>query len=131
MLGLIIDAYLLRNRVLRRVINSGLKNKKILEQAEQKYGVPQEIIVAILGVETNFGTKQGSYRVLDSLSTLAFNFKKRSRFFKKELANFLALCHEQKFKPTSVYGSYAGAIGQPQFMPSSYRAYAVDFFRQW
>lgn len=104
-----------------------LKNKKILEQAEQKYGVPQEIIVAILGVETNFGTKQGSYRVLDSLSTLAFNFKKRSRFFKKELANFLALCHEQKFKPTSVYGSYAGAIGQPQFMPSSYRAYAVDF----
>lgn len=114
-------------------IKAGLKfqaeNQKLLQQAEKKYGVPQEIIVAILGVETNFGTKQGSYRVLDSLATLAFNFKRRSRFFKKELANFLVLCYEQKFKPTSVYGSYAGAIGQPQFMPSSYRAYAVDFSR--
>lgn len=112
-------------------IKAGLKFQKdhqdLLKKAEKHYGVPQEIIVAILGVETNFGTKQGSYRVLDSLSTLAFDFKRRSRFFKKELANFLVLCHEQKFKPTSIYGSYAGAIGQPQFMPSSYRAYAVDF----
>tara|TARA_B110000908_G_scaffold168898_1_gene224808 strand:+ start:384 stop:1355 length:972 start_codon:yes stop_codon:yes gene_type:complete len=112
-------------------INAGLtfqkKNQALLVKAEKKYGVPQEIILAILGVETNFGSKQGSYRVLDSLSTLAFDFERRSQFFKKELANFLVLCHEQKFKPTSVYGSYAGAIGQPQFMPSSYRAYAVDF----
>lgn len=112
-------------------IKAGLQFKKthqaILARAEKKYGVPQEIIIAILGVETNFGTRQGQYRVIDSLSTLAFNFQKRSRFFKKELENFLVLCHEQKFKPLSVYGSYAGAIGQPQFMPSSYRAYAVDF----
>lgn len=102
-------------------------HKSSLQKAENQYGVPKEVIVAILGVETFFGQKQGSYRVIDSLSTLAFNFKKRSRFFKKELANFLKLCDEQAFEPTSVYGSYAGAIGQPQFMPSSYRHYAVDF----
>lgn len=112
-------------------INKGLKfwqkNNEDLKKAEKQFGVPQEIIVAIIGVETNFGEKQGNYRVLDSLATLAFNFEKRAPFFKKELAHFLLLCKEQNIKPESIYGSYAGAIGQPQFMPSSYRAYAVDF----
>nr|WP_232004090.1 lytic murein transglycosylase B [Legionella jordanis] len=102
-------------------------NAKILEKAEKKYGVPANIIVAILGVETLYGKKQGNYRVLDALSTLAFNYPKRSAFFTKELEQYLLLCKEHKVSPTEYMGSYAGAMGKPQFMPSSYRYYAVDF----
>ncbi|WP_237066408.1 lytic murein transglycosylase B [Microbulbifer guangxiensis] len=103
------------------------KNKKALTEAEQKYGVPAELIVAIIGVETRYGGNMGGYRVLDALATLAFNYPRRSEFFTKELENFLLLARDQGFKPTELKGSYAGAMGFGQFMPSSYRAYAVDF----
>lgn len=102
-------------------------NKKALEKAEKEYQVPAEIIVAIIGVETLYGKHQGNYRVLDALTTLAFNYPKRSPFFTKELGEFLLLCREQGVPADKYLGSYAGAMGKPQFMPSSYRFYAVDF----
>ena len=102
-------------------------NRKALERAEKRYGVPAEIIVAILGVETLYGERQGEYRILDSLATLSFNYPKRAAFFTKELKEYLLLCREHNVPTTQYKGSYAGAIGQPQFMPSSYRYYAVDF----
>lgn len=112
-------------------INEGMSfwqdNKETLEEAEKKFGVPAEIIVAVLGVETYYGRIQGQYRVIDALSTLAFNYPNRAKFFKKELREFLILCRELNISPLSVNGSYAGAIGMPQFMPSSYRAYSVAF----
>lgn len=103
------------------------ENKKTLERASKKYGVPEEIIVSIIGVETRYGRHAGSYRVLDALATLGFDYPKRSKFFSKELENFLLLTQEQKQDPLALKGSYAGAMGYGQFMPSSYRAYAVDF----
>ncbi len=103
------------------------QNKAALEKAEKKYGVPSHVIVAVIGVETLYGTRKGSYRVLDALTTLAFDYPKRSVFFKKELAEYLILCRENKINPRELLGSYAGAMGTPQFMPSSYRHYAVDF----
>ena len=98
-----------------------------LYRAEQVYGVPAEIIVAILGVETRYGGFTGRHRVLEALSTLAFDYPKRSEFFTKELENYLLLTREEGIDPLSLEGSYAGAMGLAQFMPSSYRAYAVDF----
>lgn len=103
------------------------KNQQALARAEKKFGVPASIIVAIIGVETLYGQHQGNYRVLDALSTLAFNYPQRAPFFAKELKEFLLLCKEHGVSPTQYLGSYAGAIGKPQFMPSSYRFYAVDF----
>lgn len=103
------------------------KNQAILKQAEEQYGVPASIIVSILGVETRYGERQGEYRVIDALSTLAFQYPPRAAFFKKELSEFLLLCREQHVSPTEYLGSYAGAMGKPQFMPSSYRYYATDF----
>ncbi|KTD75276.1 lytic murein transglycosylase B [Legionella waltersii] len=112
-------------------IEGGLKfwsdNEAALEKAQKRFGVPPEIIVAILGVETLYGERQGDYNVLDALATLAFNYPKRSAFFTKELKEYLLLCREQGVSPVQYKGSYAGAIGMPQFMPSSYRYYAVDF----
>ncbi len=102
-------------------------NQKNLEKAQKRYDVPPEIIVAILGVETLYGERQGDYRVLDALATLAFNYPKRAPFFTKELKEYLLLCREHKVSATYYKGSYAGAMGKPQFMPSSYRYYAVDF----
>lgn len=102
-------------------------NKESLERAHKRYGVPPEIIVAILGVETLYGERQGDNRVLDALATLAFNYPKRSTYFTKELKEYLLLCREHKVPATYYKGSYAGAMGKPQFMPSSYRYYAVDF----
>ena len=102
-------------------------NKQSLQEAEKRYKVPASIIVAILGVETLYGKHQGNYRVIDALSTLAFNYPKRSDFFTKELSEYLLLCREQNINPNQYLGSYAGAIGKPQFMPSSYRYYAADF----
>lgn len=103
------------------------KHAKLLQQAEQQTGVPAEIIVAIIGVETNFGTHLGQYSVLDSLYTLGFYYPQRSRFFRSELEQFLLLCREEKFDPTQIKGSYAGAMGWGQFIASSYRHYALDF----
>jgi membrane-bound lytic murein transglycosylase B len=89
-------------------------------------GVPIEIIVGIIGVETYFGRITGGHRVLDALATLAFDYPPRSRFFRGELEHFLLLIREENMTATDAFGSYAGAMGRPQFMPSSYRAYAVD-----
>ncbi len=105
-----------------------IKNNKIkLEEAESKFGVPAEIITAIIGVETFYGRIAGSYRVVDALNTLAFHYPKRSDFFRSEFEQFLLLAREQKFDPLSLKGSYAGAMGMPQFISSSYRHYAIDF----
>ena len=112
-------------------IQGGVKfwqeNQASLAAVEEKYGVPAEIIIAIIGVETRYGNNVGYHRVIDALSTLAFNYPKRSQFFLKELESFLILCREEKMNPTEPMGSYAGAMGIPQFMPSSYRAYAADY----
>lgn len=102
-----------------------------LARAEDTYGVPAHIIVGVLGVETLYGRNMGRYRVLDALTTLTLDFPRgrsdRSAFFKTELGAFLLMCREQGLEPTRVSGSFAGAIGWPQFMPSSIRKLAVDF----
>ena len=97
-----------------------------LLEVEKKYGVPANIIVAIIGVETYYGRQTGGFKVLDALSTLSFDYPPRSKFFTKELKQFLILAREQGLEVSELTGSYAGAMGIPQFMPSSYRAYAVD-----
>ncbi len=103
------------------------RNQQILSEAEREYGVPAEIIVAIIGVETLYGRITGSYRVIDALSTLAFDYPARAPFFRSELKEFLILAREQEQSPLALLGSYAGAMGLGQFMPSSYRAYAADY----
>jgi membrane-bound lytic murein transglycosylase B len=105
-------------------------NADVLKEAEAHYGIPQEVIVAIIGVETIYGQHIGNYRVLDSLATLAFAYpagqRDRSEFFLSELESFIALCNKTHLNALEVKGSYAGAIGLGQFMPSSWIAYAVD-----
>jgi len=98
-----------------------------LARAEAEFGVAPEVIVAIIGVETRYGRHKGRWRVLDALSTLAFDYPPRAPFFRRELEAFLLLAREEKRPATELYGSYAGAMGYGQFIPSSYRAYAVDF----
>lgn len=98
----------------------------LLTEAEATYGVPAEVIVAILGVETRYGQVMGSDAVLDALYTLGFYHSRRGSYFRKELGHFLRLAHEQGWMVTEPKGSYAGAMGMGQFMPSSYRQYAVD-----
>lgn len=113
-----------------RIVN-GVKfwreHRNALDQAEQTYGVPAEMIVAIIGVETNYGRNTGSHKVIDALTTLAFDYPPRSPFFRKELQHYFLLTREQKQDPLVLKGSYAGAMGYGQFMPSSYRNFAVDF----
>ncbi len=99
----------------------------LLERAEREYGVPAEIIVATIGVETIYGTYTGTHRVLDALSTLAFDFPRRAEFFRGELEQFLLLVRDRIVDPWTIKGSYAGAMGIPQFLPSSYQRYAIDF----
>ncbi|WP_268799428.1 lytic murein transglycosylase B [Pseudomonas huanghezhanensis] len=103
------------------------QHEATLARAEQEYGVPAQVIVAIIGVETFFGRNTGNYRVIDALSTLGFDYPPRAEFFRKELREFLLLAREEQVDPLTLKGSYAGAMGLPQFMPSSFRAYAVDF----
>ena len=127
-----------RQRMIEPVrVNAGVRfwntYEKYLDQAEKKYGVPAYIIVGIIGIETIYGKDTGHFRALDALSTLAFYYPEtpnkaaRQEFFRKELEEFLLLTSQNHIDPLSIYGSYAGAIGWPQFMPGSIRAYAVDF----
>jgi len=102
-------------------------NRDLLENVSEEFGVPIEIIVAIVGVETNYGMNTGSFRVIDALATLGFYFPRRAEFFASELGHFLSLAREEDLPVYEVRGSYAGAMGIGQFIPSSYRAYAVDF----
>ncbi len=102
-------------------------NAEQLKRAREIYGVPEEIIVAIIGVETIYGKRTGSFRVIDALYTLAFEMPERANYFRGELEQFLLLTRENGLEPTTVKGSFAGAIGMPQFMPTSYRRFAVDF----
>ncbi len=101
------------------------KHQALLQKAEAKYGVKREVIAAIIGVETFYGTRQGSYRVLDSLATLAFDYPKRPLFW-KQLKAFFAMAQQENLDPTKIKGSYAGAMGYGQFIPTSFLAYAVD-----
>ncbi len=102
-------------------------NDAALARAESSFGVPAEVIVAIIGVETFYGRNTGSFRVIDALSTLAFDYPRRAEYFTGELRNFLLLCREQGVSPLDARGSFAGAVGLPQFMPGSIRNYALDF----
>ena len=102
------------------------ENEDALRQVSESTGVPMEMLVGIIGVETYFGRITGSFRVLDALSTLAFSYPPRAKFFRRELEEYLLLVREEGMQATDATGSYAGAMGRPQFMPSSYRAYAVD-----
>jgi membrane-bound lytic murein transglycosylase B len=112
-------------------IGSGLsfwrQHAATLLRAEAIYGVPPEVVVAIIGVETVYGQNMGSFRVLEALASLAFRYPPRADFFRSELEQFLLLARENGNSPLDIKGSYAGAMGIPQFMPSSQRRYAVDF----
>ncbi|MDP9083802.1 MAG: lytic murein transglycosylase B [Pseudomonadota bacterium] len=103
-----------------------LAHRQALDQASVRSGVAPEYLAAIVGVETYYGRLTGSYRVLDALATLAFDYPARAKFFRDELEQFLLLTRETGLDPLKVKGSYAGAMGAPQFMPSNYRRYAID-----
>ena len=102
-------------------------NAVTLARARALYGVPEEIIVAIIGVETFYGRITGGFGVYEALATLAFQYPRRAEFFRTELEQFLLMCRENGFEPLTVKGSFAGALGIPQFMPGSLRRYAIDF----
>jgi membrane-bound lytic murein transglycosylase B len=121
-----------RRRIVDPVrIDNGVRfwreNAAALERASKEFGVPEELIVATIGVETLYGRNMGTLKVLDALSTLAFDYPPRAEFFRGELEEYLLLTRESGVRPGTLRGSYAGAIGMPQFLPSSYRKYAVDF----
>ena len=103
------------------------KNAETLKRASAEFGVSEDVIVGIIGVETTFGRNIGTYRVIDALATLAFDYPKRGAYFRGELEHYLVFSRDQKIDPLKVKGSYAGAIGIPQFMPGSYRRFGVDF----
>lgn len=103
------------------------QNVAVINEVAQHYGVPAELIVAIIGIETNYGGNMGSFRLGDALTTLAFSYPRRAEFFQQELDEFLQLAHEERRDVFTFKGSYAGAMGMPQFMPSSYRKWAVDW----
>ena len=108
----------------KKFINDNLQT---LERAEEEFGVPKEVITAILGVETDYGRVMGKYRVIDSLATLGFDDPRRSKFFRSELIQFFILTRENNLDILETKGSYAGAMGYGQFISSSYRAYAIDY----
>lgn len=114
-----------------KVIQNGVefwnKHQQVLSKASNQFGVPEKIIVAILGVETRYGKSMGSHLVIDSLATLSIDFERRREFFQSELTSFLELAKSDGIDPLSTLGSYAGAMGIPQFIASSYQAYAVDY----
>ncbi len=112
-------------------INKGVAfyntHKSVLKRAEKQYGIPAEMIVAIIGVETKYGENKGTFRVVDALSTLGFDYPPRATFFRQQLREFMLLGREAGINLDTAVGSYAGAMGYPQFIPSSYRVFAVDF----
>ena len=112
-------------------INNGVQfwkdNLSTLKRAEKQYNVPQEIIVAILGIETNYGNNKGTHPTLETLARLSFGKHRRKKFYQKELEEFLLMSRENALPPLAIKGSYAGALGYAQFISSSYRYYAVDF----
>lgn len=114
-----------------RHVNNGvsfwMKHGETLRRAEDKYGVPAEYILGILGVETSYGGFIGNHRIIDALTTLAFDYKRRGDYFRGELENFLIMAGEEGFDPSKPVGSYAGAMGLGQFMPTSFLKWAVDF----
>jgi membrane-bound lytic murein transglycosylase B len=103
------------------------KNARALRQAEATYGVPAEFVVAIIGVETFYGNNKGNFSILDALVTLSFHYARRADFFRSELEHYLLLTRDEGMDPLAQKGSYAGAMGIGQFMPSSFRRFAVDF----
>jgi membrane-bound lytic murein transglycosylase B len=103
------------------------ENQASLERAQREFGVPEELIVATIGIETSYGRMTGTIKILDALTTLAFDYPPRAEFFRGELEDYLLLAREEKIDAANIRGSYAGAIGLPQFLPSSYRKYAIDF----
>ncbi len=117
----------LTEKRIREGVKFWQKNSEIITAASRKFGVDEAIIVAIIGVETSYGRITGSYRVLDALATLGFYYPQRAEFFSGELLQFFQLAEEEGLPVLEVQGSYAGAMGLGQFIPSSYRAYAVDF----
>ena len=118
--------FLTQNRI-RGGVEFWNAHRETLERAQQTFGVPPEVVTAIIGVETFYGRSTGRHRVLDSLATLAFDYPPRGDFFRGELEQYLVLAREERLDPLTVTGSYAGAMGKAQFIPSSYRHYAVDF----
>ena len=112
---------------IRQGIDFWNRHADTLARAEREYGVPPEIVTAIIGVETRYGRHRGGYPVITALTTLGLDYPRRSRFFLRELEEFLLLARSEGLDPLGVMGSYAGAMGQPQFIASSYRRYAVDF----
>ena len=116
----------LTDRRIREGTDFWIAHRQDLDEASVRSGVPPEYLAAILGIETYYGRLTGSYRVLDALTTLAFDYPARAGFFRDELEQFLLLTRESGLDPLAVKGSYAGAMGAPQFMPSNYRRYAVD-----
>ncbi|WP_161489937.1 lytic murein transglycosylase B [Acidihalobacter prosperus] len=103
------------------------QHRAALERAQKAYGVPPQVVTAIIGVETFYGRRMGSYPVFDTLATLGFDYPPRADYFRRQLAQFLLLARQEGIDPLKPKGSYAGAMGQGQFMPGSYRHYAVDF----
>ena len=112
---------------IKAAVNFYFENEQTFLKAQQEFGVPAEIVCAIIGVETFFGKNMGSWKVLDALYTLGFNFPKREAYFSKEFARFVALCEQQQWNYDDIKGSYAGAMGLGQFMPTSYLEFAVDY----
>ncbi|MCP4470257.1 MAG: lytic murein transglycosylase B [Gammaproteobacteria bacterium] len=117
----------IKGKRINRGVEFWQKHHQLLAEVSEKTGVPAEIIVAIIGVETFYGIYRGKDPVFDSLVTLAFDYPRRAKFFTTELEQFLLLAREQGFEARALRGSYAGAMGMPQFISSSYRSYAVDF----
>ena len=112
---------------IRRGAGFAREHRAVLDRVTAQFGVPPEVVAAIIGVETFYGRYTGRHRVIDALSTLAFFAPRRTSFFRRELEEFLLMLNEESRLSAELKGSYAGAIGVPQFIPSSYRAYAVDF----
>lgn len=117
----------LRDKRINQGVEFWTEYSDALQRAEQVYGVPAQIIVAIIGVETRYGRNMGSYRVVDALSTLGFDYPPRGKFFQGQLKEYFYLLREESVDPFSLKGSYAGAMGFGQFIPSSFRSFAVDF----